>query len=105
MIAMLIFAQAATPIVTITPPRPFDLATVKPRNACNDIDFAAVETDVLVCATRPRTPPLPPADQFASAPLKPEVDVLGGTLDVAAEQRSMLMGSAPAAMVRFKLKF
>lgn len=106
MIATLLLAQATTPMVTITPPpQPFDLAKVKTRTECRDIDFAAVQAEVIVCATRPKSPPPVSPGQFAEKPLRPEVDVLGGKLDVAAEQKSTLMGTAPAAMARFKLKF
>lgn len=107
MISIMLLAQAASQTTTIMPPMAsFDLATVKPRpSRCNDIDFAQADTEVVVCATRPKTPAPMSADSFAAGPIAPEVKVLGGTLDVAAEQKSTVMGSAPAAMARFRLKF
>lgn len=109
MISIMMLVQTATPVVTITPPMaPFDLATARPRApSCSDIDFARAETEVLVCAARPKTPEnlLARSGDFEAGPFRPSTEILGGVADVVAEQRSTLMGSAPAAMARFKLKF
>ncbi|MBM3929283.1 MAG: hypothetical protein FJ335_12635 [Sphingomonadales bacterium] len=60
---------------------------------------------MVVCAGRPKAPAPIAGAAFETGPFVPEVEMLGGKLDVAVEQRGSLMGSAPTAMARFKLKF
>lgn len=93
--------------MVIAPPiAAFDLATVKPRTPrCDIVDLA--EQEILVCARRPDDPKslAAQAELFEPRPFRPSVSMLGGETSAIVEQRSTLMGSAPAAMARFKLKF
>jgi len=106
-LSLLLFAQAGTPPAVVTPNADrFDLATVKPRTPrCDVVDWA--QQDVLVCARRPDDPKslAAQADTFEAKPFRPATGVLGGEGSVAAEQRATIMGSAPALMARWKLKF
>lgn len=107
MLSLFLLVQAGAPATVITPSADrFDLATVKPRTPrCDIIDWS--EQDVLVCARRPDDPKslAAQAEIFEPKPFRPATDILGGEGSVAVEQRSTIMGSAPALMARWKLKF
>jgi len=107
MLHLLILVQAAPPPLVVVPPVDrFDLAEVKAREGrCDVIETSS--TEVLVCARRAEAPPslAAGAEMFEPKPFRPSIGVAGGEASVAAEQRSTIMGSAPALMARFKLKF
>lgn len=111
MLAILFLAQTAA----ASPPKPdlmvieassADAAAFKTaRSTCHDPDPSGEE--VVVCA---RMTDLPKSLEeqaaiFDPKPFRPAWRVLGGEGGVAVEQRSTLMGSAPAVMATFKLKF
>lgn len=110
MLAILLLAQIAPPATTTVVPAAdathFDLATHRPREGkCTDT--YPLGDEVLVCA---RMADLPKsleegAAMFEPKPFRPAWRMLGGEGGVAFEQRSTLMGSAPAVMATFKLKF
>jgi hypothetical protein len=110
-LAILLLAQTptTTPPLSIIDPTDaarFDLATHKPREGkCTDT--YPLGDEVLVCA-RMADMPKSLAEQaviFEPKPFRPKWKMLGGEGGVALEQRGTIMGSAPAVMGTFKLKF
>ena len=111
-LSMLILAQAtapapgAAPEMLVIDASPADRAAYKaPDPSCRDT--LPRGDDVVVCA-RMADMPRSLAEQaaiFDAKPFRPAWKVAGGEVGVKAEQRSTLMGSAPAAMATFKLKF
>lgn len=106
---MLLILQAATTpaieIATLPEAARFDVVKMRAAEAkCGD---DAAPDEVVVCARM--TDLLPSLDaqaaRFEPKPFRPNVKMLGGEGSVRAEQRGTIMGSAPAAMATFKLRF
>ncbi len=107
-ILLLVQTTAAPPPDVVRPvdPQPFDLATYKAREGKCTHTYPLGD-EVVVCA-RIADDPRSLAEQaalFEPKPFRPAWKMLGGEGGVEVQQRSTPMGSAPAAMARFTLKF